>query len=327
LTLPKELSISAGVGIGRMKIDLQDRYYVPTNTKPTAFDTSYRNMVSPHFAVNKVFNKNVSAYFSYSTGYKAPVSSYFYIPFVAAAAGSTGLINQGLKPEKGNQIEIGTKGSLLDKRLVYQLSLYDAVFANKMAAVNVLNSAGTSTLYTYIANSGKQDDKGIEGVLKYTVYRSNKGLISSVTPFVNFAYTNYTYVDYKFHYKGVVLKDSVVNFDGKAVAGVPKKTINIGVDCKSNNGFNLGLIYMYKGAFPITSDGNNQTVSYGLLNAKIGYEGKLISRLSISASVGINNITGVQYPIMVFVNQLPDAYIAAPLKAQAFATVGAKWLL
>jgi iron complex outermembrane receptor protein len=36
-------------------------------------------MWSPHVAINKVINKNVSVYASYSTGYKAPVSSYFFI--------------------------------------------------------------------------------------------------------------------------------------------------------------------------------------------------------------------------------------------------------
>ncbi len=109
LALPKDLSITAGLGLSTMSISLNDRFYVSTNTKPTRFDTSYKSMVSPHFAINKVFSKQFSAYFSYSKGYKAPVSSYFYLPFVTAASTSTGVINQGLKPELATNLKLAQK--------------------------------------------------------------------------------------------------------------------------------------------------------------------------------------------------------------------------
>ncbi|HEY2721812.1 MAG TPA: TonB-dependent receptor, partial [Chitinophagaceae bacterium] len=108
LTMPHDISFTAGLGYSTMKIDLNDRVYVSANTAPTRFDTSYKKMFSPHLAINKVFNKQVSVYFSYSKGYKAPTSSYFYIPFVAAAPGATGILDNHLKPEIGNQYELGT---------------------------------------------------------------------------------------------------------------------------------------------------------------------------------------------------------------------------
>ncbi|MES1223583.1 MAG: TonB-dependent receptor, partial [Bacteroidota bacterium] len=318
LSLPQDFSVTAGVGYSTMRINLKDRYYVPTNTQPTAFDTTYKGMVSPHFAINKVFSKSLSAYFSYSKGYKAPVSSYFYIPFVATAPGSTGLINQGLKPEIGNQFEIGTKGTLAGNKIIYQLAFFDAIFSNKMTAINVLNSAGTTTLYSYVANSGKQDDKGIEALLKYTLYQSDKGFIKSIVPFGNFTWSDFKYVDYSFHYKGTVLKDSVVNYDGKAVAGVAKFTGNLGVDIAANCGLYANMTYFYKDGFPISSDGLNNTSSYSLLNAKLGFQRSLSRHFDIDLFFGINNITNTQYPIMVFINQLPDAYMAGPLKVNYF---------
>jgi iron complex outermembrane receptor protein len=282
-------------------------------------------MVSPHFALNKVFNKHFSAYFSYSKGYKAPVSSYFYLPFVAAAPTSTGVINQGLKPEIANQFEIGTKGTLHNDRLSYQLAYFDAIFSNKMTAINVLNTAGTSTLYTYVANSGKQNDQGIEGVVKYTAYKSDKGFIASVQPFVNFTYSNFKYKDYSFHYKGKILIDSVVNYDGKAVAGVAKFTGNFGVDVIANNGLYFSTIYSYKDGFPISSDGLNNTTSYSLWNAKLGFKTSLSKHFDIDAFFGINDITNTRYPIMVFINQLPDAYMAGPTKSNYFGGANLKY--
>jgi iron complex outermembrane receptor protein len=325
LALPHDLSFTAGVGYCTMRINLKDRFYVAANAAaPSTFDTSYKGMVSPHLAINKVFNKNFSVYASYSKGYKAPTSSYFYIPFVPAAGLSgTGIIDRGLKPEIGNQFEIGTKGSILKNKLNYQLAFFDATFSNKMSNINVLNAAGTATLYTYVVNGGKQSDQGLEGIVKYTVYQSTSGFFKFVRPYFNFTYSNYKYKDYKFHYKGVVVKDSIVNYDGKPVAGVAKFIGNVGVDVAANCGLYFNMTYFYKDPMPVTSDGivtvNNvafpyHATSYSLLDTKIGFARSVSKYFDIDAFLGINNITGTQYPIMVFVNQIPDAYMAAPLK-------------
>ena len=322
LALPHDFSITAGVGLSTMGIDLTDRFYV-ANSYKTRFDTTYKGMVSPHFALNKVFNKNVSVYFSYSKGYKAPTSSYFYVPTTGTV--NSGFINSGLKPEIGNQFEIGTKGTLANHRLVYQLALFDAIFSNKMTAINVLNAAGTATQYTYVANGGKQDDKGIEALVKYSAYQSDKSFIAEVRPFVNFTVSDFKYKDYTFHYKGKVLIDSAVNFDGKSVVGVGKFNINAGVDEFTKPGVYLNVIWTHRDKFAITSDNLNMTSAYDLLNAKLGYKGDISAHFSIDAYFGVNNIGGVKYPIAVFVNQLPDAYLSGPRKANCFAGLGIRY--
>jgi iron complex outermembrane receptor protein len=75
---------------------------------------------------------------------------------------------------------------------------------------------------------------------------------------------------------------------------------------------------MYKKGFPVTSDNLNNTSSYGLLNAKIGYQGTLSRHFDLNAYFGVNNIAGKKYPIAVFINQLPDAYLLGPTKANYF---------
>lgn len=77
LKMSGDLYITAGIGLSTMAIRLDDRFYVANSTKPTRYETNYDGMVSPHLAVNKIFNEHLSVYGAYSTGYKAPVSSYF----------------------------------------------------------------------------------------------------------------------------------------------------------------------------------------------------------------------------------------------------------
>ena len=333
LSLPQGLSFTAGLGTSNMKIYLHDRFNSATATKPSEFDTSYKNMVSPHFAVNKVINKNMSVYASYSTGYKAPVSSYFFIttPVVTVpATPATARINSVLKPEYGTQIELGTKGSLLGSRLNYQLAYFHAVFSNKMTNVSVqLNS--TTTAYSYMVNGGEQDHNGFEALVKYAVVQSDKGIISSVTPFINFAYSDFKYKDFMYKSGSTTSNITTIDYSGLNVVGVPKIASTWGVDLLLNNGLYANFYHLYKDGVNIgfeTISGVNylrKSPSYNLLNGKIGFRKSLSSHFDLDVFVGSDNITNTQYPYMVFVNQIPDAYLPAPLKANTYGGVNLKF--
>ena len=322
LAMPHDLSITGGIGVSNMKIKLDDRFYVAN--KPTHYDTTYKNMFSPHLAINKVFSKQFSLYAAYSKGYKAPVSSYFFIPFASAFVGETGIVNRKLRPESGNQFEIGTKGALHNGNLTYQVALFDAVFSHKMTVVAVPFNAST-TLYSYVTNAGKQDDKGIEILIKYTAYKSINGFFRTISPFANLAYSDFNYGDnYKFQtFSGTNI--TTVDYSNKSVAGVAKLLANAGVDLLMAAGIYANLNYLYKEGFPITSDGILKTTSYNLVNLKLGILHQLSKHFDIDAFWGINNIGGTKYPIMVFVNQIPDAYIAGPPKANYFGEINLKY--
>lgn len=324
LALPKDFSITAGIGYSNMKIGLDDRLFNPaTPNKTRRYDTSYKSMFAPHIAINKVFSKQFSVYASYSKAYKAPVSSYFYIPY-AVGFGESGVVNKNLKPEVGNQFEIGTKGSTSDGKLSYQLSLFNIIYSDKMTTVAVPYNS-TTTLYSYVTNGGKQDSKGIEGLLKYTVYQSTNGFFKTITPFANFTYNDFKYKDYKYQsFAGTTI--TTVDYSNKAVAGVAKFIGNIGLDVNTKPGLYANMTYFYKDAMPITSDGVYNTTSYSLLNAKVGFQHSLSKHFDLDVNMGVTNITNTQYPIMVFVNQIPDAYIAAPLKANYFGGINLKYI-
>ncbi|MBC7387994.1 MAG: TonB-dependent receptor [Opitutaceae bacterium] len=332
LALPHEFSVTAGVGLSNMYIELNDRFYVASNNNPknpkgthnpTNYKTSYNNMISSRFAVNKVFSKQTSVYASYSRGYKAPVSSYFFIP-------TTGQVNSDLKPEIGDQFEVGTKGSLLNDKLVYQLAFFNSIFTNKMTNVSVQNPANTATLYNYVANGGSQDNKGIELLLKYTAYQSDNGFVSAIRPFANLAYSDFRYVNFKIQSigKDKSKKDSVITTDysGNAVAGVAPITANVGLDFITRFGFYANASFNYRDAMPFTSDGLNKTTDYSLINCKIGFQKMLFKHLDLNIYAGGDNLANTQYFYMVFLNQLPDAYLPAPLTANFYGGINLRYI-
>ena len=326
LGLPKDFSLTAGVGGSNMRITLNDRFNPAIATRPARFDTTYGSMVSPHVALNKVFSKKLSLYASYSKGYKAPVSSYFYIvtPAVTTpATPATGRVNSVLKPEIGNQFEVGSKGLLLGDRLSYELAYFHAEFSNKMTAISVVSPANpNTTLFSYMVNGGTQKHDGVEALLKFAIIESGKGFFQTIRPFANLTYSDFKYGNNFTIQKSVILTE---NYSGKEVAGVSKVVANLGIDVVTRLGLYGNLFYNYRDKQPITSLNDLYAKSYNLLNGKIGLQRSLTRHLDLDAYFGATNITNTKYYLMVFVNQIPDAYMPAPRYANVFGGINLKY--
>lgn len=315
LKMPFDLAFTAGIGKSTMNIDLEDRVYDPSSTKPRNIAADYEDLYSPHFALNKLFNDNISVYASYSKGYKAPVSGNIVIS-------ATGQLNTGLVPEEGNQFEIGSKGNLINKRLHYEVALFKAEFKDKFSSVAVPAGDGT-TLYSFIANSGSLNNKGVEALVKYSAYQSATRFFSNIDLYSNVAYSDFKYDN--FQYQKIIDGNVVTeNYDGNDVAGVAPWVVNVGVDFNTNMGLYGTINYAYRDPVPFTSDGLNVADSYNLLNAKLGYKIGF-GPMDLNLYAGADNIAGVQYYNMLFINQLDDAYIPAPLDTVFYGGVNLKY--
>lgn len=324
--LPKDFSINAGVGISNMSIKLEDRLWGLSNNHPNnaalkTYETNYNNLISPNIAINKKINKVASVYISYSVGFKAPVSANVLIS-------TTGQINTGLKPEKGTQIELGTKGSMLNNRLFYTVAIFNASFENKFTAVAVPDPAKTVTLYSYLVNGGSIKNNGFEFLVKYKIISSNTGFIRLLQPFANLTYSDFKYGNFQFQKvgKSSANKDSLLieDYTGKVVAGVSPMVYNFGIDAYTKIGFYGNINFNYRSSMYYTSDGLNETKPYSLLNAKLGFT-KAIKHFEFDIYASANNITSSQYYYMAFVNQLPDAYIPAPTEINYFGGLNIKY--
>ncbi|GCC52745.1 TonB-dependent receptor [Chryseotalea sanaruensis] len=321
LSMPHNISLTAGLGLSSMNIEIQDKLYIDANnvadpTVPRLYKTSYNNLTSPRVALNKIVNKQVSVYASYSVGYKAPVASNIYTPLAGRA-------NIDLMPEKGMQFEIGTKGTILNDKLLYELVYFNSKFSNKMTLVGVPNTEGTATLYSYVVNSGSLLNEGVEAMFKYNAISSNTGFTKLLRPFVNFTYSDFVYNDFTFQNN---ISVPPADYSGKAVAGVPPVVFNGGVDFVSNTGLYANMIYMYRDKMPLTPDGLNIANSYSLLNAKVGYHKNFGKHFDADAYFGVNNMLSEQYYQMVFVNQLPDAFIPGPNNINYFSGINVKYI-
>jgi iron complex outermembrane receptor protein len=234
-------------------------------------------------------------------------------------------VNETLEPEIGNQFEIGTKGQLVNNKLAYEVAVFHATFSNKMTAVAVQSPASpNTTLYSYMVNGGDQIDKGLEALIKFTAWQSDKGFFQVVRPFANLTLSDFKYGDNFTIQKSVTVTE---DYSNKKVGGVPDVMANIGVDMMMKHGLYANMYYNYKDKVPITSMNDFYAGSYNLLNGKIGIKQDIGKHWNMDLYLGATNITGTKYYLMVFVNQLPDAYITAPKNAQVFGGVNLKYNL
>jgi iron complex outermembrane receptor protein len=90
-------------------------------------------------------------------------------------------------------------------------------------------------------------------------------------------------------------------------------------------GVYANITYNYKDKTPITGLNDYYTTSYNLLNGKIGYKKQISNHFSTDIYLGATNITNTKYYLMVFANQLPDAYLPAPKNAMVFGGVNVKY--
>jgi len=326
LKLPKGLVINAGIGVSNMSLQLTNRLWAlsnnhPGNKTPKIYSVNYNFLTSPSFSIHKIFGNKASVYTCYSMAHRAPVSSNIII-------NATGELNTGLKPERGQQIEFGTKGNFIKNRLFYSISIFYAQFSNRFSLVAVPDTSKAFTLYSYIYNAGTTRNLGVEFEINYKIIDSQDNFVKLLRPFVNFTYSYYKYGDYEFQsvVKNSQNRDSVVtvNYKGNKVAGVAPWVFNIGVDFDTKIGLYANISYSYRAAMAITSDGLNKTKPFGLLNMKIGYL-KRFKGFEMNLYVGANNMTCTQYYTMVFLNQLPDSYIPGADKINFYGGVGLRY--
>jgi iron complex outermembrane receptor protein len=293
LLLPSAFKVTAGISTNVLEYDINDR--LANSSNPTHADASgYKSfdpVLTPRIAVQKVFNKKVSAYAGASKGYSPPTTSEVVIPFTAE-------VNKGLKPELGTQYEIGTKGNLLNGKLSWQLALFSLQVNDKLSPQSVTDTAGT-VLYTYTVNAGNQRNNGLEMACSYTLINDDAKTISYLRPFATFTYSSFSYKSFKSDNNNNV---NTKDYSGNTVIGVPPVLLNAGVDMATKWGIYLNTSYQYVDAMYITFDNKHEAPSSALLNGKLGYRKGLGKHFKFDVFAGGNNLTNNLYYNMVFIN-------------------------
>ncbi|MEO6830997.1 MAG: TonB-dependent receptor, partial [Chitinophagaceae bacterium] len=217
------------------------------------YETSY----NPHLALQKLW-KNQIFQFSYSQGFNAPTASSSFISGLNVS-------NDSLLPEHATQFELSAQGLLFNTHFDYQVSIFHLNVRDKLTQLSGVDPLNSST-YTYFANTGVQQNRGIEASLGYVWFIKKNPVLARIEPFVSSSFYDFTYTDFTTKVGG-----KLTDFSGKQVVGVPRQKFAVGLDLASPQGFYMNNTFTYMGDVYADFANTNKVGSFTQYNAKIGY--------------------------------------------------------
>jgi iron complex outermembrane receptor protein len=294
LNITPSTLLTAGASLNVVEYGVSDMIAASATHVSGSGDKVFTPFLTPRVALNQILNDKVSVYISASEGYSAPATSQVVIA-------QTGVVNKGLQPEIGTSYEIGTKGSLLSRRLNYQLALFSMDVTNKLVSENYAAS-GTTPAYTATVNAGDVKYQGAEFSASYNYVKDSAATISLVRPFVSYTYSNFYNVSFKSDNND---NSHTIDYSNKKVSGVAPNMFNAGIDLETKWGLYLNTTYQYVDRMPLDFINKHYADAYGLWNAKIGFRTHLAKRISLNIFGGVNNILSANYSSLLFLNWNP----------------------
>lgn len=296
---PYNLSLVLGLSANKIKFNRQDLLAVPglitDYNKDLSFNKSFSTVYNPHLALQKTI-KNQIINLSFSYGYNAPTAATSFIT-------ATNQTNNNLAPEKARMLDLSIHGLLFDTKFDYQIAVFDMQIKNKLTQLSAINPQGGAA-YTYWANTGQQQNRGIELSLGYVHELRQNSILKSIQPFASLTVNNFKYESFQ-----TKLGSSFVDYKNKLVVGVPSSKYTLGLDFKCKNGLYLQNTFNYLGNVYTDFGNTNSVKGFEQLNAKIGYQKEFFNqKITLDIYLAGNNLTHqINYTFLFLGNNINDS--------------------
>lgn len=236
-------------------------------------ERNFDAVFSPRLALLKKFPESISVFASYSDGFSPPT--------LAEVRPSTNTFSNTLKSESGNNLEFGLRGSLLDRKVGYDLVVYDFKLRNTIVVQR--NADGAD----YFVNAGRTSQRGMEALVSYDLASDNE-LLSRFKLWASYAYQHYRFKEY------VVLD---VDFSGNALTGVAPTIFSGGLDVALNRRFTTNITVNYVDHIPLNDANDAFAESYVLLGLRAGWNTAFQGSHRFEVFAGIDNALGETYSL------------------------------
>ncbi len=267
--------LSVGLNFNKTSYTLDDRFVASENPDQSG-DYDFKGVFSPKIGLSHLVTEQISLYTSVGHGFSPPSLSETLLP--------DGQINTEIEPETGWNFELGTRGSLFDNKLQFNLAVFRLAVRNLLVAQRVADDQ-------YIGvNAGKTRHDGLELSLNYHLINSEA---ISVNSYLSYTLNAFTFKEFI---------DEEQDFSGNKLTGVPSEIFNMGIDINSNFGLYGTLSFQHVGSIPITDSNSLFSDAYNLASIKVGYKFQLLKKLSLNAFLGIDNVFDEVYVSQILIN-------------------------
>ncbi|MDZ7647701.1 MAG: TonB-dependent receptor plug domain-containing protein [Cytophagales bacterium] len=175
-------------------------------------EVSYDPIVTPRIALLRKINEAFSVQANASWGFSPPT--------LAEVRPSNAIFNITLEPERGMQIEIGSRGYFLKRRFFIDAALYHFALDQTIVVRRDVDGAD------FFVNAGSTNQNGMELLLNWQP-RINSTFLSGFKMWSGLTLNNYEFKEYT---KGTI------SFSGNSLTGVPKHVVTGGFDFETDQG-------------------------------------------------------------------------------------------
>lgn len=266
------------------------RYHIKSGintTTPILYSTTVSSL-APRVSVLKKI-KNISFYAALGQGFSPPAAgiSNDFLNF-------DGSVNENLKASSGWNIEVGSRGNLINGLMFYDLTYYHLNIKN--AIINRFLEISPGVNVERKTNAGKVLQKGFEALLGFNLAKDKNSYWNGSQLRFGYTYNDYKYADYqtiKSHFDPLTFTTiyTPVDYSGQVIPGTFKHSTITMLDINTNIGLYLNsTLNTYSDTY-LTDNNTSKADSYNLLNIRVGYKASISNKLLIiHPYLGINNV-------------------------------------
>jgi iron complex outermembrane receptor protein len=277
-----EWLINAGTRYDWVRFDVQDHYFADGTDDSGAHTMS---ALSGNVGVSWGYQDRFVPYVNVSTSFETPTTTE-----LRNTPGSSGGFNEGLKPQRAVNYEIGARGQPIP-----HLSYSAAFFLGRIRdAIVQFEEIGGSAFFQ---NAGKTHNDGAEIGLSVTP-------VNWLTLSAAYTYSHFRFADYK-----VVTPTGVDTLDGKRLPGVPEHFWRLGL--RSSFGPGLFVDADHTISSSVVADDENTVYvdawGAGVTNLRVGWNGEA-GAMQLVPFIGVNNLWNRKYIGAVTANATAARY-------------------
>jgi iron complex outermembrane receptor protein len=294
--LPANFLLTAGASYSRLRYDVRRLLDATRPGTPTSYavQRDFRPVVSPRVALLKELTPQVSVYGSVSRGFSPPTTE--------EIRPSDGSLNTDLQAERGTSYEVGTRGTLLNQRLKFDVAAYD--FRLRQTITTFTTDQGTSLF----RNAGTTRQRGLEIALSGWLWQreasSSKPQAASfdvptgLRGFVSYAYNHYRFGRYE---------SGGQDFSGNRLTGTAPHTLTAGLDFSQHLGFYLSPTASHQARIFLNDANTEAAPGYWIFGARGGWR-RPLGRLELDVFGGLDNATNRRYSLGNDLNAFGSRY-------------------
>jgi iron complex outermembrane recepter protein len=271
-----KLLADVGFNVNYLQYNVFDTFSSDSNDVSGKY--GFKPIVSPRVGINYRAKSWLNLYAAMGHGFSHPSSEETLMP--------EGNINSSIKPEQGFNYEAGTRLSLWQQRVWFDLAFYVIKLNNLLVTKRV----DEATFYGI--NAGKTNHKGVEAYIKWQITKHENSVHNLSSEF-SYTLGRHLFTDFI---------DNDNDYSGNTLPGIPFQ-----------NGFGA-LKYSYKNRFEVfltthmtgkqyLNDSNTKSYSGSTVsNIKFLYNTNFKGGLNAKLFFVINNVFDEKYASMVLVN-------------------------